>query len=396
MSDAPPPRLRLLREQARRLSRSADLAPMLAAREEVCRLGVAMALSGAVPRERIRRLAARANRRLFLYEQLFRDPSLWEPFAVEGAEHLLSAQAAGRGVIVSPAHLGRYRWIPQAFFARGEDVTLLVDGPTFDAVLTQVARPEFQRRFPEATRASFEAVSSLSPGVLWAAARALNRGRVLLMFADGNTGNHGHRLDRSMITLPFLGRTIAARTGIAALAAHTGAPIVPVAAQERAGRPPLLSFAAPIVLAPDEPRQRFRERATRELFGWLERSILAAPGAWEEWSAFTHWVIEPLPAAPLPPAPLPLSLPALAGRRLSLAAGIWLTRARGRLEVFDTAGLRWLGDDAALVELVGAAEASAPALGWALGQADTERACATLAAAIGAGLVTIPRQGSAR
>ena len=187
-------------------------------------------------------------------------------------------------------------------------------------------------------------VNSAEVTALWHLAQALRAGRVGVMFADGNSGMNRRRPGASSLSLPFLGCTISARTGIAALAAHTGAPILRVRTRDPSGGPPRMTFDEPIEIDAGESKDAFRERATRALFRSLEEEIEREPSHWKSGAVFPEWVVaRPAPPPGPPCAAIPLALPALVGQRLELASpSWWIVSVRGTPELLDVACGRWL------------------------------------------------------
>lgn len=387
-----------LRDELRQMRQNESLRRSVEARADLCRMGVAMAFSHELPRNTVVRIADQANRRHYLHNRIFRELDIREPFDMEGREHLDAALLAGQGAIIVPAHFGRYRSIPQALFDIGLSVTLLVDAPNTTVLSSMVQMDAWQQSFVGTGPESFAVVSSRDVCSLWSLARALAAGRVVIAFADGNSGINGYAHDRGSIYLPFLSRTISARTGIAALAVHANVPMIPVRARERAGRPPLLCFYPPIRAENHEDKTTFRERGTRALYKWLEKCIRESPSHWEEWSTFTRWVIPTslVNETRMAPVLVPQALPALAGKFLTIAGPYyWVSSTRGTRAVFDVERLQCVSDDQHMVDLVLAAESGTGALEWANRYANSAFALDVLARAIAGGIVTLTRRGIA-
>ncbi len=382
------------RDELYQIRQNESLRRAVEARADLCRVGVAMAFAREFPRSAIVRIGNRANRCNYLYARLFRELDIREPFDMEGREHLDAALAKGRGAIVVPAHFGRYRSIPQALFDMGCAVTLLVDAPSTEALSELIQRPTWQRACVGVVQESFAVASSRDVSSLWSLARALASGRVVVAFADGNAGMNGYAHDSGSIRLPFLGRVITARTGIAGLAAYANVPMIPVRARERLGKSPVLCFAAPIQPEADEGKKAFRERGTLALHAWLEQCIRESPAHWEEWSTFAQWVIpcsSPVETHARRVA-VPLTLPALAGKSIALASPcIWVSSARGKRAILDVETLQWLTDDPQIVDLALAAETGVGALKWANQYANTTQALDVLARAMLDGIVALVR-----
>ncbi len=360
-------------------------------RIETALIGAVVGLAGRMSRAAIRRVARRAALRLPYYEVLWRNRSAWRRIAIHHEPELRRRINEGQGVILAPAHFGPYRWLAIELVARGYPVTLLIDPDNQASVDTDV-RARMQQVFPDLDWGRFETVNSGEPTALWQLARALQRGRVVLMFADGNSGIDGRAGRRGALHLTFLGQTIRVRPGIAALAGTAGVALIPVFPHEHR-RYPTFRLDQPIAREPEESKRAFRERAMRELYARLEREILARPGDWEEWWLLPQWLEGPPKVASSrqpQDKPLRVSGPALVGRKLVLLdAATWSLPVRG--DVFDFANRHSLGRDPELVRLVWAAEQEMSARTWLTQQDDPSRAKQWLRELHRVGIVTARR-----
>lgn len=367
-------------------------AEMLARREAAALLGAAIGLAGRASRAEIRRIARRTSRIVVYYDALWADEGAWEPFAVEGREHFDRAVARGKGVIVVPSHFGRYRWVPTALLDLGAPVTLLVDARNHHLLRGEADRLDPRYR-PTLRPDAFETVDASDPASLWQLTRALRGGRVTVMFADGNSGVDGQASPRGAQRVPFLGQEIHVRPGIGALAATSGAAIVPVFLHEPKRHRPVLRFEPPLVRDAGEGAAAFRERAVAALFGTLEREVLRQPWLWEEWWILSRWLAGPprLPASPpTTPRRFALTMPGLCGRRLHLSRhDLWVHTTGGVHELWDLSRGTLRAVDDELAALLTAAEQGAPALAWVRARPSPPAGLATLRRAIDDGLLEL-------
>jgi lauroyl/myristoyl acyltransferase len=332
-------------------------------REQKSLMGAAMVLSGELPRRAIRRIARHAAVRFLLhYREMYAG---LEDVRLVGIDRFEAVAAAG--AIVAPFHIGPFRLTAPALLARGHRVALVAtEGGT--PRLNEDVPSRFAATFAldaAAARDRYEAIDSTSPASLWKARTALREGRSVIVYPDGNTGIDERLPDASCLPLDFLGRRVAVRTGVAALALATERPIVPVVGRESLGAAPELRFEEPIVRAPGEARDAFRARAMKTLFAMLEREIAEAPDRWEQWAFLWHWADRtPLPIEERA-EPARVDPQALGPRRLRLENPfLWPIDLRGTPYVIDMRSWNSLGASPALVALVEAAAAEVTVEAW--------------------------------
>jgi lauroyl/myristoyl acyltransferase len=326
-----------------------------------------MALSGELPRRAIRRIARHAAVRHFLHiHELYAGV---EGLKLVGLEHLERAIVDGGGAIVAPFHFGGFRLTAPALLARGHCVALLATKGGSDP-LTRDVPLAFAGKYGQPLDADGVAerylpIDSTSPTSLWTACCAVRAGRIVVLYPDGNTGVDERTPDASCHTLSFLGRRIAVRTGVAALAMATGRPVVPAIGREGLGMAPELCFEEPILRDDGEPRHAFRARVIDTLFRRLEVEVRRAPDRWEQWPFAWQWTDRtPLPVEKRV-EPASIDVHALASRRLRLANPyLWPLDLSGRTFVIDLSTWNSLGSAPMLVALVEAAAQDATVGGW--------------------------------
>lgn len=134
----------------------------------------------------------------------------WVEF--EGLEHFYAAKRAGKGVIASVSHFGNWEMMAIAFALAVEPLTIFyrpLDNPRLNEIVT------FVRSRPGNILLTKE-------GSMRKALRALHENRVLCILNDQNVDT------REGVFVDFFGHPACTGIGLATLAMHTGAPILPV------------------------------------------------------------------------------------------------------------------------------------------------------------------------
>lgn len=320
----------------------------------------------------------------------------WPQLRVEGVEHLRDASAGGRGVIVVPAHFGGYMWTSLALLYAGMSVSLLVDARNeafFKSDTAQRLIPMYVERgtFDEQGYEGFETIDSENPMSLWRLTQALSRGRCAVMFIDGNSGIDGRLQAKGSVRVPFLGREIWARPGIAVLAKNANAGVVVVQTDFDADRDEVVFRFSPIAdYEAEESRKVGRDRMMKQLFGWLEAQIRARPQEWEEWWLLPRWWTEPPQLQPnrLVPHRKDTRLSSLVARQLQVGCeSLWRIQFPGGEAVVDLRDNRPLTDEPGLMNLFMAAERGDRVVDWVREQDDARDAKILIQRGIEMGLV---------
>jgi lauroyl/myristoyl acyltransferase len=211
----------------------------------------------------------------------------WEPFEARGLEHLEAARSAGRGALVCTQHVGAYRRVFDELVRRGFRVNLLVA-----AHVARSMEAQFRRRRPDPEWCARLAIlDAQRPDSVRAMLAALSRNEVVLVYLDGNTGvdGPGGGAQANTVTVPFFGRPVAVRRGVAQISHASGAPIVPLFASWDAGRRPSFRCLAPLWPDRAAPVAPFCERRMAELFALAEAAIRERPEQFEEWPSVRRW-----------------------------------------------------------------------------------------------------------
>ncbi|MCB0607370.1 MAG: hypothetical protein KDD12_06635 [Lewinella sp.] len=184
-------------------------------------------------------------------------------------------------------HLGSYRSIIGILGKLGIDFALIVDANTHknqgERIRQQVAR--FHEAYNK--QASFEMLNAESPNSAMELAKCLRDGKSIVVYIDGNTGNGGihHKSEQFHLRVPFLGKEINSRKGVAAISWLSKRPIIPVISHYVPGelRPKVhfLDRIDPLQWA-GNPKD-FIPETTRSLYGILEHYLVQYYDQWETW-----------------------------------------------------------------------------------------------------------------
>lgn len=127
---------------------------------------------------------------------------------------------------------------------------------------------------------------------------ALRKGRVGLIYADGNMGPDGHLVEEGGVVVDFLGKSIRVKAGIARLAIGLGLPIVPLLV--RGDREVDQVCFRPAVLPPNkaelagEDAEHAAQRdIMQSLYENLATEVERGPERWEFAFCFHRWLDQP-------------------------------------------------------------------------------------------------------
>lgn len=185
---------------------------------------------------------------------------------LEGRERLDAALAEGRGVIACAGHLGHFELLAAAHGQAGVPLTVITRrlGGGLGSALWRRAR----------ARGGFEELVGRRGRTLWAARRALARGRALACLVDQNQPS-----PRAAFPLFFGAPAATARTP-AVLALRTGAPVFFVATVPLGGGRHRVVYEGPLPVGRSGDRARDELALLQELTRRLERWVRAHPDHW--------------------------------------------------------------------------------------------------------------------
>ena len=195
---------------------------------------------------------------------------------IEGREHLEAAQAEGKGVILLYYHFGPLKMAFPALKAQGFDAAQhLFRGTTYaGSTFDWMAQAAVRRLEADDEASGLKHFYHQPMRSLITLVRYLGRGGLLGINADGMMGD-------SFVEVPFFDGTIELPTGPAQLAAHSGAPVVPMFVLLDGLYRHRLVLLEPIRVA-DRTEHSARE-ATAQFASILEKYVRRYPWAWWTW-----------------------------------------------------------------------------------------------------------------
>jgi len=248
-------RLRLQNDLAKLLGRSAsEVGPLL---QEAYRVNTAAVLELMV-----------------MFDQRLDDELLGAQLEVEGLEHLQAAMAGGRGAILLATHAGNAGLVPIRLAAAGWPVSVvyrearMMDAGFIDAGLTRYG---IQGILANTGIKAYAQMLS-----------ALKQGRIVFVMMD-----QGVKRAEDGLTHRFLGKDLPMTGGVAQLARHARAPVLPMATLAAEPRWQFV-IAPPLVTEPGSTLDADTERLVR----LTESQILAHPQLWS-WP-HRRWARAPL------------------------------------------------------------------------------------------------------
>jgi hypothetical protein len=131
--------------------------------------------------------------------------------------------------------------------------------------------------------------------------QALQKGRVLLVYMDGGTGLKNTDPIRSSVEVRFCNLLLRVRKGLAYVAGHAGAPIVPAICHQSAEAKQSVMFCRDCFQSDGETLDAYCARALQYCYSILEEQVLQNPACWEEWYHVHRWVVYPDVAGQNPP-----------------------------------------------------------------------------------------------
>ncbi len=194
--------------------------------------------------------------------------------------------ARGRGLVIASFHLGPMRYLPSDFAHAGIPICLPLASDSFNNYHTaRMANPD------AALWRSLRVVKAeIHVGAL-ALAKTLGAGGCVMSTIDGNTGVDGPRGDQRRTIVRILESTARVKTGLLAMAARFGSPILVLIAQTSGVR--RLCRAAPVIdpgraLRGDEG-ERFAEAAAQSAYSFFGAALQEQAHEWSGGDHFHQW-----------------------------------------------------------------------------------------------------------
>lgn len=228
-------------------------------------------LGPAAPRASVTRAAWRCFRAAtWYYTDLARTPQMCpehfihKHLKLRGLEHLLAAQAAGKGAICVSIHYGSPEYSAQCLGVVGVRFLGLVEPlqPPELAALFRRYRLSQGQRFEDASFTGMKHV------VRW-----LRGGGVLSMLIDRDIQGTG-------IDVPFFGSPARIPAGAADLARHTGAPVLPFITRRLGPNRYAAVIGSPLALSFTPDAQRDRAENMARIIAWFEPYLRHDPTQW--------------------------------------------------------------------------------------------------------------------
>jgi len=191
-------------------------------------------------------------------------------FAIEGKEHLDSALARGRGVLLFQAHFGAFQMTMPAIGYSGYTMNQISASAAVwkegNASAAGNRTIDIKARYEYTLPVRHISVTSSLRPVF----RALERNEIVGITVDGGGG-------KKIVPLRFLGRNSFFQTGAADLAISTGAAIVPAFITTEPGLRHRLVLHAPIAVDEGRGKEENRLAVLREFASLLESHVLRHP-----------------------------------------------------------------------------------------------------------------------
>lgn len=195
--------------------------------------------------------------------------------------------------IVATFHTGPYRLLPMWLARKGLPITVLLAA---DIAAAQHVDYEQARHLIETTTGkpiNYQVLHAENPLVLRQLLRALQQGRFVVIYVDGQLGaaaaGPGRLRDtHGTLELDFMGRPMRVRTGVAELARLSGRPIYPWTMSFDAADQPVL-HPGPVLSIPAGPRDpAIIQQVMEQLYAYLAQSVSDRPMQWEGWYYVHH------------------------------------------------------------------------------------------------------------
>jgi KDO2-lipid IV(A) lauroyltransferase len=197
--------------------------------------------------------------------------------SASGEDHLASALALGRGVIIVTPHLGGWEWGGRYLIGAGMNVTVVVEA---------LQPPDLFEWFVGFRERLGLHVVAVGPGAATAVLQALRQNHVVALLSDRLVGG------ASGVEVSFFGEPAMLPAGPSALALRSGAPVIPGAIYfGKAASSHRVVFRPPIEFPTGLGFRQTVQEGAQAIARELEHLIRQAPTQW-------HLVVPNWPADP--------------------------------------------------------------------------------------------------
>lgn len=196
--------------------------------------------------------------------------------------------ARGRGLVLMSFHLGPMRYLGSDLSHAGIPVCMPLARDSFaDYESARAANPE------AAVWERLRFVNVEDAGGPLALAKTLAKRGCLMATVDGNTGLDGVRGDQQRMTVRILDCEARVKTGLFAMAARFGAPILAGIAHSSGGRrlcrtTPLIDPGGPLA---GEEAERFVEESARQVYAFFGETLEDHADEWCGGALFHQWKV---------------------------------------------------------------------------------------------------------
>lgn len=297
---------------------------------ELAYLGMNLVFGGRVVPETLLECARDAMERRSFYQTLWNAGKALDDVQLEAsrAGRLQSVLRRGHGALICTFQIGPFLQLPFMLAKMGVPVMLLMDPENFengmkacsveDTSKGVVPRGFWPRGVPEPGTLPVQFVTSSDPSTTWKIAQWMKSGKVAFAYLDGNRGLEGFSPKNSVV-VPFFGREIWVRKGLAHLAGFAGAPLMFMVSRndKEAGRH-VVHLSPPMRRREGEPMDGFCERAVLTGYRLLEAHVRQDVACWNEWCQIHRWSVRSgkQAAAPAEPAAEKIESAVRSGLRL--------------------------------------------------------------------------------
>jgi KDO2-lipid IV(A) lauroyltransferase len=188
---------------------------------------------------------------------------------IVGVEHLFAAEKLGRGILVLTGHFGNWELAVTAAMFQYQQYR-----NRFHFIRKSLAGGLERLVFGRFRRAGLRIIAPSN--ALDAVLRVLGDNEVAIFIMD----QHVTTRSRKGVAVDFFGTPAGTNRGLALVAAHSGAPVIPATSYREHGGRHVLRFDPPLAWIADDDPERELYLNTRGYNETLERYVLEHPDQW--------------------------------------------------------------------------------------------------------------------